>query len=243
MRIGIYIDGYNVYYAGHKLCGRARAGWRWLDLRAMTQALLGRANAWPAAEIAHIVYCTARIDATTNPSGATDQDVYLKALRASGSVDHIEYGHYVARVKYAPLATKDARGRPQIVRPRWPIGILAGDGAPVHDATFMVSYAHREEKGSDVNVATLLLVDVLESRVDAVLVVSNDSDLRLPVQEARRRVPVAVVNPGSSYTAGALSGAPDEGVGRHWWATLTKADFLDHQLPGAAGGYRRPDGW
>jgi hypothetical protein len=31
----------------------------------------------------------------------------------------------------------------------------------VTDAVFMVSYAHREEKGSDVNVASHLLVDVL----------------------------------------------------------------------------------
>jgi hypothetical protein len=38
------------------------------------------------------VYCTARIDGASNPSGQADQDVYLKALMAAGSVDHIEYG-------------------------------------------------------------------------------------------------------------------------------------------------------
>lgn len=74
------------------------------------------------------------------------------------SVDHIEYGTYVARVKMAPLATKDPRGRPQLVSPAWPVMIQDGGGAPVTGAVFMVSYANREEKGSDVNVAAHLLL-------------------------------------------------------------------------------------
>jgi hypothetical protein len=31
-------------------------------------------------QIDRLVYCTARIDARTNPSGEADQDVYVKAL-------------------------------------------------------------------------------------------------------------------------------------------------------------------
>jgi hypothetical protein len=42
------------------------------------------------------------------------------------------------------------------------------NGNPVPDATFMLSYANREEKGSDVNVAAHLLVDVLTGVVDGV---------------------------------------------------------------------------
>ena len=58
------------------------------------------------------------------------------------------------------------------------------NGNPVPDATFMISYANREEKGSDVNVAAHLLVDVLTGVVDAAVVVSNDSDLEFPVSYA-----------------------------------------------------------
>jgi hypothetical protein len=94
-----------------------------------------------------VVYCTARIDATGNPSGHADQDVYLKALLAAGSVDHIEYGTYVARVKNAPLAVKDKQGRPRIVSPDWPVMVQDGHGGNVDGAVFMVSYANREEKG------------------------------------------------------------------------------------------------
>lgn len=78
----------------------------------------------------------------SNPSGQADQDVYLKALLAAGSVDHIEYGTYVARVKTAPLAVKDARGRPSLVGPGWPVMVQDGRGGAVSDAVFMVSYAN-----------------------------------------------------------------------------------------------------
>ena len=40
MRVGIYIDGYNLYYGGRGICGRGVDGWRWLDLRAMLEAVI-----------------------------------------------------------------------------------------------------------------------------------------------------------------------------------------------------------
>lgn len=107
----------------------------------------------------------------------------------------------------------------------------------------MVSYANREEKGSDVNVAAHLLLDVLGGTIDAAVVISNDSDLRFPVEEARQHVPVGTVNPSRNYLAGDLRGTPAAGAGRHWWAQLTASDLLSHQLPDPAGSYRRPAGW
>jgi hypothetical protein len=130
-----------------------------------------------------------------------------------------------------------------LVRAQWPIMVRGSSGTPVRDATFMVSYASREEKGSDVNVASHLLLDVLQDRIDAAVVVSNDSDLRFPVQQARMRVPVGTVNPTPTYLAGALRGNAADGAGRHWWRQLTAADMKQHQLPNPAGGYRRPAGW
>jgi hypothetical protein len=85
------------------------------------------------------------------------------------------------------------------------------NGAPVAGATFMGSYAHREEKGSDVNVASHLLVDVLTGAIDAAVVISNDSDLRFPVQFTRTRVPVGVVNPSRNHLAGVLRGSAGDG--------------------------------
>jgi hypothetical protein len=121
--------------------------------------------------------------------------------------------------------------------------IQDGHGDPVDGAVFMVSYANREEKGSDVNVAAHLLLDVLGSAVDAALVISNDSDLRFPVEQARQHVPVGVINPSRNYLAGDLRGTPGAGAGRHWWARLSVADLRNHQLPDPAGPYHRPQGW
>lgn len=246
MRVGVYVDAFNLYYGARRSCGRGTMGWRWLDLRSLSVALVSERRSWADAVIDRIVYCTARIDAADNPSGYVDQDVYLKALEAVGAVDVIELGHYVARGKQVPLARQPRKGRPQIVRPDGPlppslpldIGVDT-NGQPVVFATGLV----RVEKGSDVNVATHLLVDVLSAAVETAIVISNDSDLRLPIQTARKYVPVGTVNPGPGYLAGALRGADIEGVGGHWWRQLVASDFTDHQLPEVASGYRRPSGW
>ncbi|MEZ5264712.1 MAG: hypothetical protein R2755_23675 [Acidimicrobiales bacterium] len=137
---------------------------------------------------------------------------------------------------------QDQRGRPVITQAAWPLMVHHG-GAPVHGAMFMVSYANREEKGSDVNVAAHLLVDVLEGAVDAAVVISNDSDLRYPVQQARLRVPVGVVNPTRNQLAGDLRATPDVGVGTHWWYQLKPEDLRAHQLPDPVDGVHRPQGW
>jgi hypothetical protein len=59
-----------------------------------------------------------------------------------------------------------------------------------------------------VNVANQLLLDILTGHVDAALVVSNDSDLEVPLREARRRVPVGTINPTRRPAAAALKAPP-----------------------------------
>jgi hypothetical protein len=221
-------------------------GWRWLDIRGLANDLLQRRNAWvtDGAAIDRIVYCTARIDGATNPDGQKWQDAYLKAILTSGSVDYIEYGHYVDRVKRAPLATPDKlTGKAVLAHPQWPVMIQDATGGHVTGARFIVSHAHREEKGSDVNVAAHLLLDVLRGDVEAAIVMSNDSDLRFPMQEARGRVPVGTVNPHRRQLAGALRGLPTDGVGGHWWVQLQSGDFNNHQLPDPCGIYTKPPDW
>ena len=244
MRVGVYIDGYNLYYGGRHQLGR-QAGWRWLDLRSLVTDLVAVQRGWTGAVVDRIVYCTARIDQGLNPSGHQEQDVYLKALTASGSVDHIEYGKYVTGVRVRPLATKPPKpgGSPTIVTSQWPVMVQSTLGTPVKDALFMVSTLHQEEKGTDVNVASHLLIDVLQKRVDAAVVVSNDSDLKLPVHLARTQVPVGHVNPRGGLFAGDLTGKPTDAVGGHWWRKLGPNDYTAHQLPDPAGGFHRPVGW
>lgn len=244
MKVGVYVDGYNLYYGARSVCGRGTQGWRWLDVRALVSSAIRTQGSWTGWNIDKVTYCTARVDAATNPSAHRDQDTYLQALRATGSVDWIEFGRYVARAKSSLLATADAHTHePQIVTSNWPVMVQDSLGQPVRDARFLVKYLHMEEKGSDVNVATHLLTAVLGGEVDAVVVVSNDSDLALPIRLARVKVPVAVINPQSGPTAGALRGERSEGVGAHWWWRLHRATYRSCQLPDPAGGQTRPQGW
>ncbi|MCW2569170.1 MAG: hypothetical protein JWN54_3267 [Mycobacterium sp.] len=244
MRVGVYIDGFNLYYGGRRLVGgRGVPGWRWLDLRSLATGVVSRQSRWPGARVERVVYCTARISGHDSGSAQQDQDTYLRALVAADAVDHIEFGTHVHRVVTGPLAVRGPSGTPEIATAGWPVMVQDAASAPVAGARFVVSIAKREEKGSDVNVAAHLLLDVLEQRVDAVVLVSNDSDLAYPIRQLRRRVPVGVVNPTAVFRAGRLGGSTVDGVGGHWWYRLRPGDLTAAQLPPSVGKLRRPSGW
>ncbi len=63
---------------------------------------------------------------------------------------------------------------------------------PLADGTGFAEIQRNEEKGSDVNLASWLLVDAFDGLCDVALVVSNDSDLVLPIRMVRDRFPVSV---------------------------------------------------
>jgi len=249
MRVGVYIDGFNLYYGGKFLCrDQGVSGWRWLDLRALSARLIAQRSPWTTAAVDRIVYCTARISTADNQIGAGEQDAYLRALDRAKVVDHIEYGTYVNRLSRGPLATPGRRNRPLLTNPGGPVMVKNAAGQDEPQATFMVSVARREEKGSDVNVAAHMLWDVLRGQagqqpIDAAVVISNDSDLKLPLRQARELVPVGLVNPTRSYTAGALSASPTSGAGNHWWYQMNDGDFRACQLPDPAGGVPKPAPW
>jgi len=244
MRVGVYVDGYNLYYGGRGLCGRSTAGWRWLDLRSLSLDLIANQSLWGAPASLAVTYCTARRSGVDNPQGQHEQDVYLRALAQSGSVDTFSYGNYVNRVATAPLAVLGQHGRPVLTHADWPLMVQDSTGADVPDARYMASVARREEKGSDVNVASHLLIDVLTGTVDAAIVISNDSDLAYPVSFARQHVHVGLVNPTKGVRSGKLQGLPHEGAGNHWWYRLVPADFGRNQLPSVISGkVHRPQGW
>lgn len=242
MKVGVYVDGFNLYYGGRKQCGDTE-GWRWLDVRGLSVTLVGEQRGWPEAQIERVVYCSAPIDQGLNPSGYAKQFLYFQALQQSGSVDLVEFGKYQTGVRYRPLAVKKDPGGIELVSPAWPVMVQAPMGTSRADAAFMVSILHQEEKGSDVNVATHLLTDVLTGAVDAAVVISNDSDLKLPVHIARERVPVGLVNPHGNRHAGDLRGQPGQGAGRHWWRRLGPEDFLKHQLPPVVERISKPPNW
>ena len=216
MRVGAYVDGLNVYHGGRHLCGRHAPGWRWFDLAASVERMIERNAAWAAqgATLHRLVYCTALIRGEIDQNGRRRQEAYVAALGADDRIT-IELGRFALRA--APGGVRE-------------------DGVGMRRKV-------PDEKGSDVNVASHLLIDIHTRAIDAAVLISNDSDLRLPAQHARTHVPTATVNPRGRPTARDLRGEPHEGVGGHWWYRLTADDFFDHQLPEVVGGARKPAAW
>lgn len=90
--MGVYVDGFNVYFGGRTLCGAGTPGWRWLDLRALAETLVAQRMNWEDAHLERVIYCTALISGRDNAGGRRDQDTYVRALRETGSVDTSSWG-------------------------------------------------------------------------------------------------------------------------------------------------------
>jgi uncharacterized LabA/DUF88 family protein len=140
---------------------------KWLDLEAVARRLL------PKDRVVGIRYFTALVSARpSDPSQPARQQAYLRALATSPLIT-IHLGHYLSHRARMPLADPPASG------PR------------------TVEVIKTEEKGSDVNLATHLLLDAFRRRCDTAVVVTNDSDLTEPIRvaEAELGVRVGIVNP------------------------------------------------
>ena len=140
---------------------------KWLDFSELCQRLL------PTHTVNRIRYFTANaLPLPNDPYVNIRQQVYLRALKTIPNLE-VCLGHFERREKVLPLAVP-IPGCPPFVRV----------------ATF-------EEKGSDVNLASYLLLDGYAGDYEQALVISNDSDLALPIELVKTRLglPVGVANP------------------------------------------------
>lgn len=99
-----------------------------------------------------------------------------------------------------------------------------------------------EEKGSDVNLASHLIVDARDQTFEKAAVVSNDSDLAWPIEYVRDTLglPVVVLNP-SKHRNKRLSPAGTP------YKAIREEDLSSSQLPleiaDSKGRIHRPPGW
>lgn len=144
-----------------------KTAYKWLDLSRLAALEL------PNDQIARIRYFTARISARPDdPDKPLRQEVYLRALRTIPNLS-IHFGQYLRH------ATRRALVNPPPAGPK------------------TVEVWRDEEKGSDVNLATYMLLDAIDGGMDTAVVVSNDSDLVTPLKVLRYRfgLTVGVLNP------------------------------------------------
>jgi len=120
-------------------------------------------------DVRRIRYFTARVGSRPQDPGAPErQATYLRALETLPEVS-LHYGQFLTSER--------------VMR-------RADGGAPVR-------VIRSEEKGSDVNIATYMLLDAFDNEYEGALLISNDSDLAEPVRvvQSRFRRPVGVAFP------------------------------------------------
>ena len=126
----------------------------------------------PKDEINRIRYFTAHVSGRGGDHQQPQrQQIYLRALATIPNLS-VHLGQFLTHPTRMPLANP-------------------GSGPAT------VEVLKTEEKGSDVNLATYLLLDAFEKDCEAAAVISNDSDLALPIELAMKKLGlvVGVINP------------------------------------------------
>ena len=191
----------NLYIDGFNLYYRALKDtpFRWLDLRKLAKTL------FPNDSINRVCYFTARLNARPgNPGQRQRQQAYLRALATLPSFDPY-YGVFRSGVKRRPLAEP---------LPGLPTHVLVRDS---------------EEKGSDVNLATRLLVDGFNGEYEQAGVVSNDADFAAAMRYVQDDLGlrVTLVNPDPKNSSPRELADAATYVKRLWKSHLRRS-----QLPG-----------
>ena len=172
---------------------------KWLNVHALCCNLL------PRNQIDRTRYFTAQVSSRPNdPDQATRQQTYFRALSTVPEIS-IHLGHFLTHEVNMPDAAAWQAGRYLARR-----------------------VIKTEEKGSDVNLATMLLVDAFDDLFDCAVIISNDSDLKGPIEQVRNRF---------GKTIGLLN--PQKNVSQ---ALRPLAHFIKPIRPGAVANAQFPTG-
>jgi uncharacterized LabA/DUF88 family protein len=172
--LNVYIDGFNLYY-----CAVRGTGFKWLDLSKMC------INLFPGRDINKISYFTAKVKASSHdPDAPTRQEVYWRALKTIPNLEIVE-GSFVRWPR---------------LMPQFPLAYINNN---YKNPPQRVQVERTEEKGSDVNLAAMLVYDGYIHDTDEAIVVSNDSDLALAIEIVTSKLSqtVIVVNPNRTSRA------------------------------------------
>lgn len=150
--------------------------YKWLNLALLCAAI------FPGININLIRYFTATVKPYPHdPKAPFRQHIYLMALETVPNID-IRKSYFERRRR---------------IYPQCPFAYIDPTKPPLK-----VQVSKSEEKGTDVNIATYLLVDCVDKLYEEAIVISNDADLILPIEMVTRKFgkKVHVVNPHRSRT-------------------------------------------
>ncbi len=206
----------NLYIDGFNLYYRALKDtpFRWLDLRKLAETL------FPSDSIHRVCYFTARLDVRPgNPGQAQRQLIYLRALATLPGF-RAYYGTFRSGIRRRPLAE------------------------PIEGLPDYVLVRDSEEKGSDVNLATRLLVDGFNSEYEQAVIVSNDADFAGAMRHVRDDLGlrVTLVNPDARNRSPRDLADSATYVKRLWKSHLRRSQFPD-TLRDEVGVITKPASW
>lgn len=214
-KASVYVDGFNLYR--RLLAGHPER--KWLDLEALMDRVVADYD------VVGISYFTAVIKALPgkDPSSPQRQQAYLRALRTVPRVE-IFMGKFRIDPRVMPLhpTEYDASGNP-----------------------VQVKVKKTEEKGSDVALASRLLIDAMQGEFEVYVVCTNDSDLVMPLRLVQEEL---------GQHVGLLSPVQPKRASNElkqtnpvWHRQITPADVGACQLPeelrDGTGTIRRPAMW
>lgn len=205
-----------VYVDGYNLfysCLK-RSPYKWLDPYSLATRQL------PRNSISRLRYFTARVNARPHdPAQPQRQEVYLRALATVPQID-LHFGHFLTHTVQMPQAEAWNSGR---YNP--------------------VSVVKTEEKGSDVNLASHLLMDAFDDLFEAAIIVSNDSDLAEPIRLVKERFgkTIGLLHHRSTRVSGKLRPLANFIRSFHSGALL-KAQFAN-ELRDENGTFFKPSAW
>ena len=223
----VYVDGLNLYYGA--LQGTP---YKWLDLSALC------ARAFPQFVIEKIWYFTADVPGLpADPATTYRQREYLRALGTLPNVE-VKKGFFRFRPKKQQRVDPPYAPNPHMPNP----------------SNHWVKVWRKEEKGSDVNLATALVIDAAAKHFEHAWVISNDSDLAWPVERVQSEygLPIGILRP--ERPAGYPSDEPRHdspelkaAVPSGMFRKTTEAQLTACQFPGELrdkfGAIRKPPSW
>lgn len=171
----------------------------------------------PRNDVQSIKYFTAKVKGGAhNPGIARRQEAYLRALGTLPKVTIIlgRYSEHRVRMGNANPPPKT------------------------------VEVIKREEKGSDVNIASHLLLDAFREDAEAFVVISNDSDLKEPLRMVREELHkiVGLVTPGGRTSQALVKCHPT--FQKSIREPLLRGNQLPQEIQLTSGAtLRRPDSW
>ena len=132
----------------------------------------------PECHIKHIRYFTALVTPTPNdPQKLQRQLTLIRALETIPNLT-VHYGYFLTHSVWRPLAN------------------------PPEEDHIMVEVLDTKEKGSDVKLATYLLIDGFKKEYQMAVVISDDSDLAEPIKLTIEQLglPVGVLHPHQTHS-------------------------------------------